>query len=1115
MTLLYAFENEFQKTITNSIEDEYDMQDYYLVNKNIIEIFKDTYSYPKIKEILDKYNNNWSYKRYLKYIDNFTKNNEIKKIVLDNSKEYFDIPILDEYCFIPYKKSYDIFQYPNDFVVIPKSLFDLFYDDIDSHKKEIEKYKFNLLIGDNALFLQDSTNNNVFHVYKYNEKNDLEIICSFKYDNELLFYEEVENCIKGKGLEYYLFQRKLDIKNGLSNKIYFEMNNGKIGECIIYKQIINEKSKIDLIETDLAKNERLINQYFNMVQNIKNLESTNLKISSIKDIEKNKSNLKIIKGFIIYEPIIEYILDLLNYTEMKNLNSFPKDDNKYIQEKNEIIKKISEKPISKSHFEQVKALGENDFLAFIGTEEGKPLISFIDLELMNEINKQKYSDKKEVWLFKNNNIYFIYFQALKRLLKINFSSDNAFTAEELYCNKNPKNILIYLKKLVTDEETQKTLIKTKLKNIKKSENYYLVNKQWIEQFKNYYNYDKIKKNKNSGDDKLNKHINNLSEFPQDLLNSKKIIPEPFAYQYIQGEIPDKFEIINKNLFDSILKEININYNSKTNCKKVAFADNKIFVQNNNSQNIYYIYSLVNSHYEIDYIINLQNDVSLENLLKTIDNNETFEQFLLSKFNINFMDINPQFLLDENLNKFGDFYNMKQNYDIIQKEPNHCLGLQNIGATCYMNATIQCLCHVRKLKDYFLNRQKVYEDTNNKNCPLTIEFYKVINNLWKNSYEGKSYYTPRDFKDIISQMNPLFQGIAANDSKDLIIFLYETMHNEINKQEYQNYQAQNILNNQELANFRNDYYSKNNSLFIKTFYFEQQGELGCLNCKTNKLSYTIYNIIIFPLEKVREYMVKVNPNGFMSVKLEDCFKHYQESEILSGDNQIYCNICNQMANAANGNKLFTAPEVMTIVLNRGKGIEFDVNFEYPLRINIDKYILDKECKNNDYELICVLTHIGPSGMAGHFIAICKSPNDNKWYIYNDAQVDECIDPRNTNNKIIEGLPYVLFYQKYNKNSKDNNENIKNQVINQNNINNNINGNMLTLYFIYNDKEFYVDIDKNQTIKQIIKELNQKYGIDKKCSLYFEEGNDFIRLEDNKKIRDYPSIKNETKLTVLDS
>ena len=260
------------------------------------------------------------------------------------------------------------------------------------------------------------------------------------------------------------------------------------------------------------------------------------------------------------------------------------------------------------------------------------------------------------------------------------------------------------------------------------------------------------------------------------------------------------------------------------------------------------------------------------------------------------------------------------------------------------------------------------------------------------------------------------------------------------------------------------------------------------------------------------MVKTYPNGFMAVKLEDCFEHYQENEILSGDNQIYCNNCNQMANASNCYKLFTSPEVMTIVLNRGKGIEFDVNFEYPLKINIGKYILDKDCKNNDYELICVLTHIGPSGMAGHFIAICKS--DNSWYIYNDAQVDECIDPRNTNNKIIEGLPYVLFYQRIDKNSKEINANIQNQSINQ--INNNIgNGNMITLYFNYTDKEFYIDIDKDKTIKQIIKELSSKYGVDKKASIYFEDGNQFIRLDDKKKIKDYLNIKNETKLTILDS
>ena len=65
----------------------------------------------------------------------------------------------------------------------------------------------------------------------------------------------------------------------------------------------------------------------------------------------------------------------------------------------------------------------------------------------------------------------------------------------------------------------------------------------------------------------------------------------------------------------------------------------------------------------------------------------------------------------------------------------------------------------------------------------------------------------------------------------------------------------------------------------------------------------------------------------------------------------------MANASNNNKLFTLPEIMIIILNRGIGIQFDVNFEYPLKLNVDKYVLDKDWKKNEYKLIAVLSHIG--------------------------------------------------------------------------------------------------------------------------------------------------------------
>ena len=52
--------------------------------------------------------------------------------------------------------------------------------------------------------------------------------------------------------------------------------------------------------------------------------------------------------------------------------------------------------------------------------------------------------------------------------------------------------------------------------------------------------------------------------------------------------------------------------------------------------------------------------------------------------------------------------------------------------------------------------------------MSNEYYKVIKNLWNRQNNNKSY-SPDSFKNILSQENELFAGIAANDSKDLINF----------------------------------------------------------------------------------------------------------------------------------------------------------------------------------------------------------------------------------------------------------------------------------------------------------------------------------------------------------
>ena len=97
-----------------------------------------------------------------------------------------------------------------------------------------------------------------------------------------------------------------------------------------------------------------------------------------------------------------------------------------------------------------------------------------------------------------------------------------------------------------------------------------------------------------------------------------------------------------------------------------------------------------------------------------------------------------------------------------------IGLQNIGATCYMNATLQCFSNIGRLKAYLLNKNIYQNLENNKNSTkkLSFAFAEVLKNLWE--ILEHRYYAPNDFKNLISEMNPLFKGIAANDPKDLIL-----------------------------------------------------------------------------------------------------------------------------------------------------------------------------------------------------------------------------------------------------------------------------------------------------------------------------------------------------------
>ena len=339
-----------------------------------------------------------------------------------------------------------------------------------------------------------------------------------------------------------------------------------------------------------------------------------------------------------------------------------------------------------------------------------------------------------------------------------------------------------------------------------------------------------------------------------------------------------------------------------------------------------------------------------------------------------------------------------------------IGLNNIGATCYMNASLQCLSNTKKLTEYFLTN---YED--NKNKIMSHQYYKLIKHLW-NEENNNISYSPNSFKEVLSKENPLFAGIAANDAKDLINFLIERLHQELNialkNNSVDNYIQIDQTNEAAVFNdFVKDFNTNFNSPISRCFYGILETKSQCQGCKIIKYNFQVYSFLEFPLQQVNQYYFNngkrpllTNDGKNPDVDLYECFEYNRKIDSMTGDNQMYCNQCNKLCDSLYSTILYSGPNYLIINLNRGKGAVYECKVNFPNQLNIFNYLVYKT-EISTYELYAVICHLGPSSMNGHFVAYCRNRIDGKWYLYNDAFVTPCTKKYQYN----DGMPYILFYR----------------------------------------------------------------------------------------------------------
>jgi len=144
-------------------------------------------------------------------------------------------------------------------------------------------------------------------------------------------------------------------------------------------------------------------------------------------------------------------------------------------------------------------------------------------------------------------------------------------------------------------------------------------------------------------------------------------------------------------------------------------------------------------------------------------------------------------------------------------------------------------------------------------------------------------------------------------------------------------------------------------------------------------------------------------------LGEALNEFTKTEVLTGENKVFCQKCNSKRTASKGLRLATAPSILVCHLKRfafdeyGNLVRLHKRVKFPLRLEIGDYMSKvNKSKPPPYELVGVLVHQGTTCDSGHYLAYVKC--NGQWFKCNDSQVTK-VDLKT----VLKQQAYILMYQ----------------------------------------------------------------------------------------------------------
>ena len=554
-----------------------------------------------------------------------------------------------------------------------------------------------------------------------------------------------------------------------------------------------------------------------------------------------------------------------------------------------------------------------------------------------------------------------------------------------------KSIIINSKKIISDSCDTSNIICGSLKPNRKEK---MNNRIFLLFFKKLYNFhvNFVKKNK------IKELINILNIIYINKLNYKKQLEK-------RKNIEKQNEDLNKIQKDFDFKLNQFKSENENLKSKIEFLEKK---EKENEEKEKYIEILKKENQQ--YSKNIQ-DLELE---KNINNEKIVTLAKKEEENIRKIE---EFKQKEN-NYINEIYEKEEKIKYLNSKINikniskNIKGLDDVGDINFMNSILQCFNQSENLVYYFLNESSQLKRLQKEEHELSQAFLEIIEELWRQ--DEKSVFTPYYIKNVIISKNKSFDKANIEIIGEFIKFFLDQLHKEL-KIKKEDLIENNLINNLNINNNNKSFsdfmknFKKEKSIISELFFGYFEDLYKCPNCNDNIIyyNYEIFKFISFPLEEILEtYNLRNNNDDNCKITINDCFDISFNNNIK--EKNILCNNCKTEVKCKYESVIYQIPEILIIILKRDINDVIDIELDFDEIIDITKFVSNNNNNSKSiYELYGVIT-CKDKNQNCHFCSSCKNMIDNKWYRYDNTNIQYI---NNFEDEVIKyKIPYILFYKK---------------------------------------------------------------------------------------------------------